>query len=111
MSLLPGSAEFVEGSKTLGLPLGKYYVFLFSDLVVQCTGSKSYKLKGSHRITENQRVTKISDDTFSFEMEEAILHFKESAANVIGSLGPFFDRHRSHLLPSSFSCASSWGSR
>jgi len=52
--------------------------------VVQCTekGSKSYKLKGSHRIVESHKVKKVSDDVFSFEMEEAILHFKDTPANV-----------------------------
>lgn len=59
-------------------------MFLFSDLVVQCVdkGSKSYRLKGSHRITDNHKVAKVSDDVFSFEMEEAILHFKDTPANV-----------------------------
>jgi len=65
-----------DGSKVLGLPTGKYHLFLFNDLIVLCTGTKAYKLKGSYQIKDSHVITQETPNSFIFETNEAILHFK-----------------------------------
>jgi len=75
--------DYEDGSKALGLPSGKYYLFLFNDLILLCDkGMRNYKLKGSMAITYQHQISSPNENTFIYETNDAIFHFKDTPQNI-----------------------------